>query len=257
MNFLIIAFFTPESYFDTPPESEKSLHLINWKESNPFGCLYRLFGPEHPLLSLSATLYLFTSLARVSLDAQFPNYTNIRFGWSQAESGPVLVLVGAMLTVAPKYFISRWGLLNSILSGLIIFAVGLVGAGFAATPIQFIASIAIVSVGCVCSPAITAVIANCASIKERGAMLGSLGSLNELTGSVGFTLYAHILAMFTSDEAPFNCPGFHFVFGGILNFIAWLIALPGFLRVRKIYKEADHDKLFDASSVDKSLEVEM
>ena len=265
INFLLIVFVTPESYVGSintngnkiKDKSFKSiLSLIDWKESNPFGCLHRLFGSPG-LLRVTSVIYTFASLARVSLDAQFPNYTNIRFGWTQAQSGPVLVLVGAMLTIAPKYFIQRWGLYNSILSGLFTFAIGLIGAGLATTPIEFIAAIAIVSVGCVCLPAITAVIANCSPSKLRGAYLGSLGSINELTGSIGFTLYAHILATFTHvDTAPFNCQGFHFVTGGILLIIAEIIALlPGGLL--SISDKHDKAKVFSHKHVDTSLEVDM
>jgi DHA1 family tetracycline resistance protein-like MFS transporter len=222
INAAIIIFVTPES---NPSNHNKKIDL---REASPIGGLVRLFGRSH-LLRITSTVYLLASLARSSLDAQFPNYTNLRFGWTQAQSGPVLVLVGLMLAVGPRILVPRLGLRNSILSGLLIFAMGLTGSGLSPTPGGFVASIGVVAIGCVCLPALQALLANLAPPGERGALLGAVGSLNELTGGIGSTLYASILALFTSDIAPLPIPGMHFLLAASLLLVAWGIALPGFL----------------------------
>lgn len=226
-NALIMFFLTPES--KTPDPSRK----INLRQANPIGGLKRLYFGESSLLRLAATAYFLAALAKGSLDGQFPNYTNLRFGWTQAQSGPVLVLVGLMLAIVPRILVPRLGLRHSIVSGLFIFAVGLSGAGLAPTPPGFIASIAVIAVGCVCLPTLQALMANCAKPHERGAMLGAVSSVTELTAAIASTMYALLLASFNSENPPWpNLQGFHFLVGSSFLLLAWGVTLPG-LRYHK------------------------
>lgn len=186
VNALVIIFVTPES--NTNP-SKGDLDL---REANPIGALRKLFGRTH-LLRIASTAYFLASLARCSLDAQFANYSNIKFGWTQAQSGPILVLVGLMLAIMPRIFVPLLGLKNAILVGLVTFAMGLTATGLSPTPLTFAASILLVSMGCICLPALQALLANLAADGERGALLGAVGSITELTGSIGSTLYGKYL----------------------------------------------------------------
>jgi MFS transporter, DHA1 family, tetracycline resistance protein len=238
INALVLIFLTPESH-DADPQRKIAFK----EESNPIGGLVRLFG-HGSLLRLAAGAYFLASLARGSLDAQFPNYTNLRFGWTQAQSGPVLVMVGLMLAIAPRILVPRFGLRHSIVSGLLIFAMGLTGAGLAPTPSGFVASIAVIAVGCVCLPTLQALLANLAPPGERGALLGAVGSVTELTGAIASIMYATLLAKFTSKDAPLPIPGFHFLVGAALLLIAWGLALPGL----KAHKDSDALAFTAASS---------
>jgi len=222
LNALIILFFTPESNTN---KNDK----LDLKETNPISGLKRLFG-NAPILRTAALAYFLISLARCSLDAQFTNYANIRFGWSQAQSGPVLVLVGLMLAIAPRLFIRYFGLQKAIMTGILFFATGLAGAGLAPTPPSFVFSIFIVSIGCMSIPAVCSVMANLAQPGERGQLLGAVGGLTELTGAIGSTMYASLLAKFTADGAIFDgeLPGGHFITGSLLLLLAWAIAMAGF-----------------------------
>lgn len=231
INALVLCFVTPESH------TQRNTQTIDLREASPIGGLKRLFGGD-PLIRIGATAYLLASLARNSLDAQFPNYANLRFGWSQAQSGPVLVLVGLMLAIIPRFLVPRLGLRHSIGAGLLIFATGLTGTGLAPTPLLFVASIAVVAVGCVCLPTLQALLANLAKPEERGALLGALGAVKELTGAIGSTMYAMLLAKFNSEDAPFPLPGFHFLVGASLLLVAGALTVPGL----KAHKE---DEAFD------------
>lgn len=222
VNALILIFITPESHDPEPHLATRDM----LRQDNPIAGLVRLFG-HSSLLRIASVAYFLATLGRGSLDAQFPNYTNLRFGWTQAQSGPVLVLVGLILAVVPRILVPRLGLRHSIVTGLIIFAMGLAGASLAPTPGGFALSIAVVGVGCVCLPTLQALLVNLADPGERGALLGAVGSLNELTGAIASTMYAVLLAMFTSDHAPLPLPGFHFLVGAALLVLAWGLTLPG------------------------------
>lgn len=221
LNALIILFLTPES------NTNKSTKL-SLREANPIGGLKRLFA-NAPILRTAALTYFICCLARCSLDAQFTNYSNIRFGWTQAQAGPVMVLVGFMLAIAPRLFISYFGVQKAIMTGISVLSLGLAGAGLAPTPGSFIFAIFIVSIGCMCLPALQSVLANLAKPGERGATLGAVGSLNELTGAIGSTLFAGLLAKATADDGLFGgrVPGLHFLFGSSLLLIAWGISFHG------------------------------
>jgi DHA1 family tetracycline resistance protein-like MFS transporter len=222
LNALILLLLTPES------NQTKTKHL-DLSEANPVGGLKKLFG-HSPILRTAALAYFLASLARHSLDAQFTNYASLRFGWSQAQSGPVLVLVGMMLAVAPRLFISHFGLHNAILVGLLTFCLGLTFAGLAPTPAPFIFGVWTVAIGCMCLPALQAVLANLAKPGERGALLGAVGSVTELTGAIGSTMYALVLANFTGDGALLGgkYPGAHFFVAASLLLVGWSIAVHGF-----------------------------
>jgi DHA1 family tetracycline resistance protein-like MFS transporter len=142
INALIILFITPES------NKYPSSNDLDLREANPITGRKKLFGGAR-ILRTAALAYFSVSLARrCSLDAQFTNYANLRFGWTQAQSGPVMVLVGLMLAVAPRIFVAYLGVQSAILTGILVFALGLAGAGFASTPGSFVFSIFIVSIGC-------------------------------------------------------------------------------------------------------------
>ena len=70
--------------FVTPESNQNKSKKLDLREANAFGGLLKLFGHEN-ILRTAAMAYFFCSLARCSLDAQFTNYANIRFGWSQVR----------------------------------------------------------------------------------------------------------------------------------------------------------------------------
>lgn len=223
VNLLVILLLTPESL-------EQKNTQIDLKQSNPLNGMKKLFF-NAPLLRTVSLAYFLSSLARCSLDAQFSNYSNIRFGWTQAQSGPVLVLVGIMLAIIPRFFISRFGVQQAILVGLLTFSLGLTCSALAPSPSLFVLSIAIVSFGCMSLPALQSVVATLASPGEKGVVLGALGATMELTGAIGSTAYAAVLSKF-AGESPLlggKLPGAHFLVGALLLLFAYGISLRGLI----------------------------
>ena len=168
------------------------------------------------------------SLARNSLDSVFVDYARIRFGWSSQQTGPVMVLVGLMLAIVPRLVVPLLGVRQSVLAGLLVFALGLTATALAPTPLGFVGGIGVVAVGCVCLPALQAFLSSLATANERGALLGALGSLNELTGAIGSTMYARLLAHFSSPTAALQVPGMHFLVAAALLILAWGVSASTF-----------------------------
>ena len=224
LNAALIIFVTPESN----PKSARAGRVVDWRQANPIGALWRLFG-RAPLLRSIALTYALVTLARNALDAQFVNYASVRFGWSQQQTGPVMVIVGLMLAIAPRLLVPRLGLRRAIQIGVLVFSVGLAATGLSPSPIGFVLGIFVVSVGCVCIPALQALLANLAPSGERGALLGALGSLTELDGAIGSTMYAAILATFTSENPPIKgLPGMHFFVASAVLIAAYAVVSHAF-----------------------------
>ena len=166
VNGLLATFVTPESNLKAikdnqskKSKSKENNNKIRLSEVNPITGLQKLMGvgtnnipgfgtSSVSLLRTASLTYFLLSLARGSLDAQFVNYSNLRFGWTQAQSGPVLVMIGFMLAIVPRILVPLLGLQNSINYGLLVYATGLVSAGLVSKSAQFVASIAIVAIGC-------------------------------------------------------------------------------------------------------------
>merc|ERR1712129_538610 len=102
------------------------------------------------------------------------------FGWTQAQSGPVLVMVGLMLAIVPRLLVPLLGLQKSINFGLLVYALGLSSAGLVSTSMHFVASIAVVAIGGVSTPALQALLVSLAPPGQSGVLLGAVGSMSEL-----------------------------------------------------------------------------
>eukprot|EP00531_Pseudo-nitzschia_arenysensis_P003676 CAMPEP_0116153796 /NCGR_PEP_ID=MMETSP0329-20121206/21436_1 /TAXON_ID=697910 /ORGANISM="Pseudo-nitzschia arenysensis, Strain B593" /LENGTH=499 /DNA_ID=CAMNT_0003650729 /DNA_START=223 /DNA_END=1722 /DNA_ORIENTATION=- len=274
VNGLLAVFLTPESNPRAIPNKSKRNSTtsssspkpkIDLSEVNPIRGLQNLLGigatdgfgtSSQSLLRTASLAYFCLSLARNSLDAQFVNYSNIRFGWSQAQSGPVLVMVGMMMGIVPRILVPLLGLQKCIHYGLLILGVGLSTSGLAPTPKQYIMSFAIISIGFVAVPALQALLANLAPPSQSGALLGAVGSMTELTGAIGSTMYAAVLATFATDATPTSkiasalkstlpkIQGMHFVLGACFSIIGWAVSSHG------LKQNQNHPAL--AMGVDKS-----
>ena len=219
LNFLLIAFVTPES----KPARERAGARLDLRHANPVGALARLFCDGAVLRGLSVAYFLVT-LSRGVLDAQFANYALYRFGWGPQESGPLLMLVGVMLAIAPRVVVPRLGLRRAIVAGALALALGHALTAVAGTPAAFVGSIFVTAVGCACIPAIVAVLTTQTAPNEQGALLGGLGSIQELCGALGNPAYARLFAYFISDAAPVKLPGAHFVFASALMIACFAVS---------------------------------
>jgi len=255
LNGLLAIFVTPESNAIAKAKINNGVKTtINLSEINPITGLKKLLGigkTDSPgfgtksvgLLRMASIAYFLICIARGSLDAQFVNYTNIRFGWTQAQSGPVLVMVGLMLAIVPRIMVPLLGLEKSINYGLLVYIVGMASAGLVSTASHFVFAIALIAFGSVAFPALQALLANLVPPNQSGALLGAVGSVQELTGAISSTMYASLLATFATDAVPNNSkllsslksalpawPGMHFIFGATFALISWIVSSQGLSR---------------------------
>ncbi len=105
-------------------------------------------------------------------------------------------------------------------------------------------------------PALQALLANLAPPSQSGALLGAVGSMTELTGAIGSTLYAAVLATFATDTTPSSnlattlkstlpdIKGMHFLLGSCFAVIGLAVSSHG------LKQNQDHQAL--AMGVDMS-----
>jgi len=202
LNFAIIALFTPESL----PAEQRKGQKLDLKQANPFGALRLLFG-RTPLLRGCATAFFLLWLSNMCVNALFGNYVNHKFGWGPEQSGPILVLIGIVLAVAPRLLVPKLGLRRSMEFGTLIYAAGQLASSVARTPPTLVYSMLVMSIGCIGTVALVTLIANQAEPNERGALLGGLETLQELCEALAHSGYGRLFAYSISDKAPFQFAG--------------------------------------------------
>ena len=204
VNCALILFVLPESL----PKAQRK-KALDPSASHPFALLRGLFSTSAVLSGVSVAWTLVT-LAQVSLD-HFPEYTSLRFGWTQEQAGPLMLLVGLSVAIFPRLLVPCLGMRQAILTGMLAFAAGLLTIGASPSAGGFISGILVVAVGSMWQPALQAFVTNMGGEDERGALLGALGSVAELTRAVGTLLFSSILAYVTDTARPRALPqGLHF-----------------------------------------------
>ena len=217
VNAAIALFITPESLPPanrrriTPKEEKRRMAFVGtlFKEGNPFAALNRLFGGGATVLRFAAIAYTFAWLANLALNTTFVNYVNKVFGWGPKQAGPLLVVVGILLAVVPRFVVPRLGIKRSIQFGALVFAAGYAGIGLVAktSPALFFGAIILCGFGATAIPALVATVAQEAPASDRGAVLGALGTLAELCGAIGYPLYGRVFAAaLRSDTLPLATP---------------------------------------------------
>jgi len=172
----------------------------------------------------SAATFFLVWLSNTCINSQFGNYVNHLFDWGPEQSAPLLVLIGIVLGLAPRFLVPTLGLRRSIEIGALVYSAGLLGTALSSTPTSLVSSVLFMSVGCICTVSLVAFIANQAEPAERGALLGAVETLQELCEAIAHPMYARIFAYFISDAAPVKLPGAPFLLASAL-FLAALAVI--------------------------------
>ena len=120
------------------------------------------------------------------------------------------VFFGVLLQLAALQVYIVWATLTPYAGWLrraVVYAVGLLCTAFAHTPLKLVLSTLLTSVGCICIPALVAFIANQAEPAERGALLGALETLQELTDAFAHSSYGRIFGASITETARVKLPG--------------------------------------------------
>jgi MFS family permease len=185
-NVLFGFFVLPESL---PPERRTrtpARHLLN-----PFSQLAGLFRIA-PIRGLLAALFTL-NLAFAGLQANFPLFSQARFGWDSVRNGVFYAFVGVCAVLIQGVLFGRlqpaFGERRLARAGLLLMAMGLAALALAPQDWMLYPSVAVVALGTGTSiPALTGLVSGRLAAGEQGRLMGGTQTLLSLTSILGPTL---------------------------------------------------------------------
>ena len=220
INWMYGFFVLPESL---PADRRSS---VSWHKLNPLSSILRL--REYPLVAGLSMTVIFTSLAQRGLESVWVLYTSYRYGWNEQTNGFTLALVGVMAVIVQglilKPVIARFGERRTIVLGLAVSMLALLGYGMASEGWIVLIIIIVGSLSGVALPAIQGLVAGAVNPSEQGAVQGALTSLISLTSVFAPLIFtAGLFSFFTSDKTPVLLPGAPFYLASFLILISLIV----------------------------------
>lgn len=220
LNCLYGYFFLPESL------SKENRRAFDWRRANPFGSLK--FLTSHPEIGGLAISFFLIYLGAQSVQGNWNYFTIYRFGWSEKMVGISLavvgVLVGGVQAGLTRVVIPKIGNEKSIYLGLSLYTLGLVLFAFATQGWMMFAFLIPYCMGGLCGPSLQSVISGHVPSNHQGELQGALTGLMSLTTIIGPLIMNGTFAYFTSNKAPLNFPGMHFLIGALCMLLSVIIA---------------------------------
>lgn len=233
LNCLYGYFLLPESL------SKENRRPFDWKRANPFGSLK--FLSKHPEIGGLAFCFFLIYLGAQSVQGNWNFFTIYRFKWTETMVGISLAVVGVLVGLVQGLLIRvvnpKIGNEKSIYIGLALYTAGLVLFAFATETWMMFAFLIPYCLGGICGPSLQSVIAGHVPSNQQGEMQGALTSLMSLTTIIGPLIMNGSFAYFTSDKAPFQFPGVHFIIGAVCMLLSIYIAYKVLSREKREHPE--------------------
>ncbi len=228
VNWLYGYFILPESL---APENRRP---FEWARSNPFTSLKRL-GTYKGIGGLAIAVF-FLHMASHSVQSTWSYFTMGEYGWSSAQVGNSLGVVGLLVAIVQGGLISRvnrWlGMKQSVLFGLMLSAIGL--AIFASATESWIlyAGLFPYCISGVAGPSLQAYISGKVPANAQGELQGALTSIISLSAIIGPPIMTNLYAGFSGTGAWFPFPGAAFAAGFIFALSSLLMCWRSFRKNR-------------------------
>jgi MFS transporter, DHA1 family, tetracycline resistance protein len=211
------------------PESLKPEHrrAIDWKQTNPIGALSAVW--RYRGVAAMIPVFVAAQLAQQGLQSVWVQYTTFRYGWSVADVGLSLAIVGVLFMVTQgallRPMIARFGELGTLRSALLIAVVGMALFGLASQGWMMYAVTALYCLGLgLLGPAVQAVMSRAVPPTHQGLLQGATTSVMTASAIVGPPIASGLFSLFISAQAPVQVPGAPFYFGAVLCLAALLLA---------------------------------
>ncbi len=219
-NFCYGFFVLPESL----PTDKRT--AFTWKTANPFGAM-KLLQRHKQVMGLAVATFL-SNFAHGVLPAVFVLYAGHRFGWTPADVGDTLALVGVCSAIVQagltKHAIKRFGERNTLLIGYGMGVIGFLGYGLAPSSIWIVATVPFMSLWGLSGPTAQSMMTRQISPTEQGQLQGALSSIMAFTGIFAPLVFTSAFAYFSKTDALFHLPGASFVLAAILVGLAGIQA---------------------------------
>jgi DHA1 family tetracycline resistance protein-like MFS transporter len=221
INSLYGFFILPESL----PKERRAKSA--WHMANPLGSL-KLLRSHRELAGLSVVVTLYY-LAHNSLPSMWALYTEYRYGWSHADVGLSLALVGVCAAIVSGAlvgpFVKRFGERRSVLTGLTCGTLGFVGFAMAVSGWMLYAVIPFIALWGIAAPAIQSLMSRRVDPSSQGKLQGAINSLRAITGMAGPVLFTQVFALAISPRAKIHLPGAPYYVAALLLLSGLLLAV--------------------------------
>lgn len=226
LNWLYGMFVLPESL---APENRRP---FSWRRANPAGSLLAL--RRFPAVLGLAEAQFTISVAQVMLHSIWVISMGYRFGWTSAEVGVSMAVVGAMSIVVQagmvKSIVGRIGEKRAFLLSGCVAALSMTGYGLATEGWVIYVFIVVGSIAGIGGPALQSYVTRHVPANEQGSLQGAFGSLLSLAGVVGPPIAAWSFGWAIDPASSIHMPGLPFFESAFLFLVAMLLAVRGFNR---------------------------
>jgi len=226
INWLYGMFILPESL---SPENRRP---FSWKRANPAGSLLAL--RRFPVVLGLAQSYFIMGIAQLMMHSIWVLYMGYRHGWTTAEVGMSLALVGATSIIVQaglvKPIIGRIGETRGFILGVCVAIAAQIAYGLATASWMVFAIIVASSIAGIGGPALQSYITRHVPANEQGALQGALSSLMSVAGIIGPPFAAWSFGWAIDPDNRFHIPGLPFFESATLITIALILAMRSFRR---------------------------
>jgi DHA1 family tetracycline resistance protein-like MFS transporter len=227
VNFLFGLLVMPESL---RPENRRA---INLSQMNPVGALRAVW--RYRGVAAMVPIFAAAQIAQQGLQSVWVPYTTYRYGWSVAQVGASLAVVGLLFAISQGVLlrpaVARFGELRTLSVALVVAVVGMLLFGLASQGWMMYAVTALYCLGLgLLNPSVQGLMSRTVPANEQGLLQGAMTSVMTGTAIVGPPLANGLFALAISDSAPLTLPGAPFFLGSVLCLAALWLASRQFSR---------------------------
>jgi DHA1 family tetracycline resistance protein-like MFS transporter len=199
-----------------------------WRKANPIGALSVFKG--QPMLYGLLPVYALFSLAQSVFPTTFVLYGEHRYSFDTITTGATMAASAMMMILAQIFLVQRvvrgLGERRAMMVALVFGMIGFALYGLAPTPMWFWASMPVMTLWAVFTPAIQSLMTQRVSPSAQGRLQGGLASITALMGVVAPQLYTTLFAMGVTNKLPggVDLPGAPFLAASGCVAIALIIA---------------------------------
>ncbi len=177
-----------------------------------------------PLVVVSTLMYL----AGHTHPSIWTLYTEHRFGWTPAQVGMSLALVGLLQVFAQGFLtgfiVKRFGETRVFVWGVFGESLSFLGFGLATSGSMIYAVLLLSAVFWAAQPALQSLISREVPADQQGELQGTLMSLASVMAIINPLIVTSLFAATSDRTAEFYLPGSPYIFASSMLFLAWVIA---------------------------------
>jgi MFS transporter, DHA1 family, tetracycline resistance protein len=220
LNFLFGLLVMPESL------RAENRRAIDWRQANPVGAIRAVWGYRG--VARLIPIFVAVQVAQQGLQSVWVPYTTYRYGWSVADVGVSLAIVGLLFAISQgalvRPMVGRFGEWRTLVAALVVAAFGMLLFGLANQGWIMYAVTALYCLGLgLLNPSVQGLMSRGVPATHQGLLQGAMTSAMTAAAIVAPPIANGSFALFISPQAPLTLPGAPFFLGSILCLAAlWL-----------------------------------